>query len=74
VLERVRADEPMLKGRPVTVPTALDEARRLIGAARHPVALVSNWGSNEELEAFKDKLGEVFHCFVKQDWQAQRPR
>jgi NADH-quinone oxidoreductase subunit G len=71
MFERARADEPMLKGRPVTVPTALDEARRLIGAARHPVALVSNWGSNEELETFKDKLGEVFHCFVKQDWQAQ---
>jgi NADH-quinone oxidoreductase subunit G len=71
MFERVRADEPMLKGRPVTVPAALDEARRLIGAARHPVALVSNWGSNEELETFKDKLGEVFHCFVKEDWQPQ---
>jgi NADH-quinone oxidoreductase subunit G len=71
LFERVRADEPMLNGRPVAVPAALDEARRLIGAARHPVALVSNWGSNEELETFKDKLGEVFHCFVKEDWQPQ---
>jgi NADH-quinone oxidoreductase subunit G len=70
IFERVRADEPMLKGRPVTVSAALDEARRMIGAARHPVALVSNWGSNEELEAFKQYLGEVFHASVKQDWQA----
>jgi NADH-quinone oxidoreductase subunit G len=66
--ERVRAEEPMLKGRPVPTAEALDAARRLIGAARHPVALVSNWGSNEELEAFKRHLGEVFHSFVKRDW------
>jgi NADH-quinone oxidoreductase subunit G len=68
VFERVRADEPMLKGRPVPVAEALDAARRLIGAARHPVALVSNWGSNEELEAFKRYLGEVFQSHVKRDW------
>jgi len=68
IFERVRADEPMLKGRPVPAAEALDAARRLIGAARHPVALVSNWGSNEELEAFKRFLGEVFHSFVKRDW------
>ena len=61
----------MLKGRPVTWPPRSDEARRLIGAARHPVALVSNWGSNEELEAFKRCLGEVFHCHVKRDWQPE---
>jgi NADH-quinone oxidoreductase subunit G len=69
IFERVRAEEPMLKGRPVSVSAALDEARRLIGAARRPVALVSNWGSNEELAAFKQHLGEVFHRFVKHDWQ-----
>jgi NADH-quinone oxidoreductase subunit G len=68
VFERTRAEEPMLKGRPVSVAAALDEARRLIGAARRPVALVSNWGSNEELEAFKRCLGEVFDCRVKRDW------
>jgi NADH-quinone oxidoreductase subunit G len=71
IFERARADEPMLKGRPVTVAAALDEARRLIGAARHPLALISNWGSNEELEAFKRYLGEVFHCVVKRDWQPE---
>jgi len=68
IFERTRAGEPMLKGRPVTVAAALDEARRLIGAARRPVALVSNWGSNEELESFKRCLGEVFHCHLKHDW------
>ena len=71
IFERVRADQPMLKGRPVPAAEALDAARRLIGAARHPVALVSNWGSNEELEAFKRHLGEVFHAFVKRDWQPE---
>jgi NADH-quinone oxidoreductase subunit G len=68
IFERVRAEEPMLKGRPVALAEALDAARRLIGAARHPVALVSSWGSNEELEAFKRCLGEVFHAHVKRDW------
>ena len=71
VFERARADEPMLKGRPVNLAAALDEARRIISSARHCVALVSNWGSNEELEAFKQYLGEVFHSFVKEDWRAE---
>jgi NADH-quinone oxidoreductase subunit G len=35
------------------------------------VALVSNWGSNEELEAFKRYLGEVFSSHVKRDWLPQ---
>ena len=34
IFERARADAPLLKGRPVAVSVALDEARRLIGAAR----------------------------------------
>jgi NADH-quinone oxidoreductase subunit G len=71
VFERARAEEPMLKGRPVALAAALDEARRIISTARHCVALVSNWGSNEELEAFRRHLGEVFHGFVKEDWQPQ---
>ncbi len=71
IFERTRAEEPMLKGRPVSLAEALDAARRLISAARHPVALVSNWGSNEELEAFKRYLGEVFHGYVKRDWMPE---
>ena len=72
IFERTRASEPMLKGRPVPVAEAIDAARRLIGAARHPVALVSSWGSNEELEAFKRHLGEVFDCRVKRDWEPEK--
>jgi NADH-quinone oxidoreductase subunit G len=71
IFERARAVQPMLKGSPVELVAAVDEARRLIGAARHPLALVSNWGSNEELEAFKRHLGEVFHAFVKTDCQPE---
>jgi NADH-quinone oxidoreductase subunit G len=71
IFERARAGEPMLKGRPVPLAEATDAARRLIGAARHPVALVSNWGSNEELESFRRYLGEVFQCRVKRDWQPE---
>jgi NADH-quinone oxidoreductase subunit G len=71
IFERARADEPMGRGQPLTTTAAIDEARRLIGAARRPVALISNWGSNEELDAFKTHLGEVFHAFVKRDWQRQ---
>jgi NADH-quinone oxidoreductase subunit G len=71
VFERARAEEPMLKGRPVSVAAALDEARRIISTARHCVAVVSSWGSNEELESFKHNLGEVFQGYVKQDWQPQ---
>ena len=47
----------MLKGKPVALDAALDAARRLIAAAKHPVALVSSWGSNEELAAFAGALG-----------------
>jgi NADH-quinone oxidoreductase subunit G len=71
VFERVRAERPMLKGQPVEQAVALDEARRLISTARRPVALVSSWGSNEELDAFRRFLGEVFQSFVKADWQPQ---
>ena len=58
----------MLKGRPVELQAAIDSARALIGAARQPVALVSSWGSNEELAAFDAALGQRFACFVKADW------
>ena len=71
IFERPRAETPMLKGRPVALDAAVEAARRLITAARKPVALVSSWGSNEELGAFKQHLGERFDCFVKQDWQPQ---
>jgi NADH-quinone oxidoreductase subunit G len=67
IFERTRALQPMRKGRPVELGEAADAARRLIDAAKHPVALVSNWGSNEELAAFAKALGDRFRTFVKRD-------
>jgi NADH-quinone oxidoreductase subunit G len=67
LLERARADQPMQKGKPVPLSEALAAARRLIADAKRPVALVSSWGSNEELAAFKAALGSRFTAFVKQD-------
>jgi NADH-quinone oxidoreductase subunit G len=68
IFERPRAEEPMLKGKPVALPAAIDAARALIGAAKRPVALVSSWGSNEELAAFGTAFGGRFASFVKEDW------
>ena len=59
----------MTKGREVGLDAALAAARALIGKARHPVALVSSWASNEELQAFQAAFGARFACFVKADHQ-----
>jgi NADH-quinone oxidoreductase subunit G len=67
VFERARADHAMQKGRPVDMAVALNNARALISDARNPVALVSNWASNEELASFKTALGDRFKTFVKTD-------
>jgi len=68
VFERPRADHALQKGKPVELAAAIEAARGLIGRARHAVALVSNWGSNEELAAFKASLGGRFATFVKRDY------
>jgi NADH-quinone oxidoreductase subunit G len=72
IFERPRAEAAMLKGRPVELASAIEAARRLIDAARRPLALVSSWGSDEELAAFKHSLGTRFAALVKQDWQPQK--
>jgi NADH-quinone oxidoreductase subunit G len=69
IFERPRAEQAMLKGKPVELAVAIEAARRLIADARRPVALVSSWGSNEELDAFKAALGGRVECFVKIDHQ-----
>ena len=69
IFERARADQAMQKGRPVELQAAIALARALIAVARQPVALVSSWGSNEELTAFNTALGQRFACHVKADWQ-----
>ncbi len=67
IFERPRADHAMQKGKPVELPVAIAAARRLIGEAKRAVALVSSWGANEELVAFKDTLAARFMTFVKRD-------
>ncbi len=67
IFERPRAVQAMKKGHPVDLSTAIEAAHRLIAKAAYPVAFVSNWGSNEELAAFKRTLGKRFITFVKQD-------
>jgi len=61
----------MKKGVPVALEAAIEGARTLLRAAKNPVALVSNWGSNEELDAFRRALGERCASFVKEDWKPQ---
>jgi NADH-quinone oxidoreductase subunit G len=71
IFERPRAEQAMQKGKSVDLPAAIAAAGRLIGDAQRPVALVSSWGSNEELAAFKQALGGRFAAFVKEDWVPQ---
>ena len=67
IFERRRAVQPMLKGVPVELSAAIAAARKLLDAAKHPTALVSSWGSNEELARFKATLGARCTNFVKAD-------
>jgi NADH-quinone oxidoreductase subunit G len=67
IFERPRALQPMRKGKAVEVEDAIETARNLIAEAKYPVALISSWGSNEELAAFKKALGDRFTAFVKAD-------
>ncbi len=64
---RPRAGQALLKGRPVLLAEAIDAARRLVRGAGRRVALVSSWGSNEELRAFRNALADRFTSFVKAD-------
>jgi len=67
IFERARAEQPMLKGQPTDLPGAIAAARGLIAGAKQPVALVSSWGSNEELAAFAGAFRDRFATFVKAD-------
>jgi NADH-quinone oxidoreductase subunit G len=73
--ERPRALQPMAKGREVAQHAAFEAARRMIAEAKRPVALVSSWGSNEELAALAHLLARPanakFTAFVKADRQAE---
>ena len=67
IFERPRAAQALAKGRPVELPLAIEAAGKLIRDARHAVALVSSWGSNEELAAFSEMDGGRFESLVKAD-------
>jgi NADH-quinone oxidoreductase subunit G len=69
ILERPRATNAMLYGKPAAAADAARHARSLIAAARRPAALVSNWASNEELAAFESAFGRHFDCKFKRDQQ-----
>jgi NADH-quinone oxidoreductase subunit G len=71
IFERPRALQPMQRGDPIDLETAVGAARRLIEAAKRPVALVSTWGSNEELAALDRALPRRFTTLVKSDWLQQ---
>jgi NADH-quinone oxidoreductase subunit G len=67
MLERPRATAALVEGAVAAADVALERARELIAAARRPLALVSSWGSNEELLAFQVTLGARIAAFVKAD-------
>jgi NADH-quinone oxidoreductase subunit G len=71
IFERPRADQAMLKGKPIELDDAIAAARQLISKAKRAVALASTWGSNEELAAFKDGLATHFTIYLKRDHEAQ---
>ena len=68
IFERPRAIVPMINGAEVALVDAVHAAADLIACAAHPVALVSSWGSNEELAAFHATLAPSFRNYVKTDW------
>jgi NADH-quinone oxidoreductase subunit G len=67
IFERPRAEQAMRNGEPVDLDAAIDAARHLIDAAKRRVAVVSSWGSNEEIQAFSEMLGGRFTTFFKSD-------
>jgi NADH-quinone oxidoreductase subunit G len=71
IFERPRADKAMIAGAPVPLAEAAARAAALLAGAAQVVALVSSWGSNEELAAFRDTigagLGERLRAYVKAD-------
>jgi NADH-quinone oxidoreductase subunit G len=71
VFERPRATQAMVRGQVVEVGSATASAAALLASARRAVALVSSWGSNEELSAFASafasRLGKTLTAYSKAD-------
>ncbi|HVO90701.1 MAG TPA: NADH-quinone oxidoreductase, partial [Casimicrobiaceae bacterium] len=70
LLDRPRATQAMIEGKSVTLETAIEAARKRIAASHAPIALVSNWGSNEELRAFAEALAQRCTVLIKIDRHA----
>jgi NADH-quinone oxidoreductase subunit G len=67
ILERPRARQALTRGSAVPLDDALADVRMLIQSARRRVAIVSSWGSNEELRAFHEAFDGRFEAYVKSD-------
>lgn len=71
IFERPRAVQALVSGSKVATKQAIAVAAGLLGEAKRVVALVSTWGSNEELEAFHSTvvpmLGRKLTAWVKSD-------
>jgi NADH-quinone oxidoreductase subunit G len=67
LFERPRAERAMQRGAPVELSVAIAAAKQLLAGAKQPVAIVSSWGSNEELAAFHAAFGATMPAFVKAD-------
>lgn len=71
IFERDRVTSAVVNGAASSLNSAIEAAAELVAAAKKPVALISSWGSNEELAAFHATLGPSFDCYVKADWVPQ---
>jgi len=67
IFDRARAAQPMVEGKPVSLDAAIATARERFSRAHSPLALVSSWGSNEELRAFAATLGDRCTVRIKVD-------
>jgi NADH-quinone oxidoreductase subunit G len=71
IFERPRATQAMAQGTPLELDEAIARAASFVQNARRVVALVSSWGSNEELEAFASafapRLGGAVTAYAKAD-------
>ncbi len=68
IFERPRAIQPMINGADVALTDAVNAAAALIASAKNAVALISSWGSNEELTTYNATLAPSFTNYVKTDW------
>ena len=75
LLERPRATQAMVRGTATPLADATAAATALLGGAHKAVALVSSWGSNEELAAFREafagRLGRTMTAYAKPDHRPQ---